>query len=262
MPGTALRHFDEDLARARELVRLASGLPHGTPQQRLARDDVLRSAWMFAAGAADAYFCDAYADVVAALLITKTREPHVNLPTQVDDLKVPASTILDHRPVRDNWKWRMAARALIEKQNILSLAAVQTHFNQYCRPGHKLFSDVIDAWASDRQATARVFGMTNATYRAAVANRGAARDQARRSAKAALLRRFDEGIFQRRHDCIHNCDRPHTRPQLLEGPGTVRNAIVDIEFVVRRFDTHITQELRQFMIALRFSLTGISQVGY
>ena len=44
MPTTALRHFRQDIARARELVALAGRQPAVTPAERLARDDVLRSA--------------------------------------------------------------------------------------------------------------------------------------------------------------------------------------------------------------------------
>ena len=66
MPTTALAHFGEDVARARAIVAHADPLPAATPAEQMLRSDLLRSAWMFSVGALDAYFCDAYTDIVAA----------------------------------------------------------------------------------------------------------------------------------------------------------------------------------------------------
>ncbi len=55
-------------------------LPVATPEQQMLRSDILRSSWMFAVGALDAYFCDAYTDIVAATIIAKSRQPNVTLP--------------------------------------------------------------------------------------------------------------------------------------------------------------------------------------
>lgn len=63
MPATALQHFQEDIGRARAIVSHADPLPRGTPAEQLLRADLLRSAWMFAVGALDAFFCDAYPDL-------------------------------------------------------------------------------------------------------------------------------------------------------------------------------------------------------
>jgi hypothetical protein len=62
-----LNHFHQDIARARAIVAHTHPLPHATAPEELLRFDLLRSAWMFAAGALDAYFCDPYTDLVAAL---------------------------------------------------------------------------------------------------------------------------------------------------------------------------------------------------
>ena len=80
MPATALQHFQDDVARARAIIAHAEPLPRGAAGQQLLRSDLLRSAWMFAVGAVDAYFCDAYTDVVAATIISKSRQPEVKLP--------------------------------------------------------------------------------------------------------------------------------------------------------------------------------------
>jgi len=234
-------------------------MPTGNAGAILLREDVLRAGWMFAAGAMDAYFCDAYADIVAAVLLCKSREQAVALPSHIDDLQVPVSTVLDSRPQRDNWKWRMASRALIERQNILSLGAVQQHFNKFCRRHHRLFGDVLDFWATRHDATARVFGVTPAQYSAMA---GAALHTQRQDSLEAMEQRFNDVIFQRRHDCIHNCDRPKVTPQRLRRPGTVSNVIRDAEFLVTRFEDHITSEVRHFLSGLGFSNAAIAQVGY
>jgi hypothetical protein len=80
MPTTAITHFREDVARARAIVLHADPLAATTPEQHLLRSDLLRSAWMFAVGALDAYFCDAYTDIVAATIISKSRHPAMALP--------------------------------------------------------------------------------------------------------------------------------------------------------------------------------------
>ena len=63
MPATALQHFREDIARAKAIVSHAAPLPLSTGGEKLLRSDLLPSAWMFAVGALDAYFCDAYTDI-------------------------------------------------------------------------------------------------------------------------------------------------------------------------------------------------------
>ncbi|MCB2141391.1 hypothetical protein KQH29_00445 [bacterium] len=259
MPQTALRHFNEDIGRARAMVAHATPLPTGNDAEVLLREDILRSAWMFSVGAMDAYFCDAYADIIAATMLCKSREPTVPLPGHVDDLRVPVSTVLEVRPQRENWKWRMAARSLIERQNILSLGSVQQHFNKFCRNGHRFFGDVIDSWATRYDATARVFGTTPTVY---ASTTGAARKSQRQDSLEAMKQRFDEVIFQRRHDCIHNCDRPKVAPQRLRLPGTVGNVIRDTEFLVSRFDDHLGAEAHHFLSGLGFSNATIAQVGY
>jgi hypothetical protein len=71
VPKTALQHFQEDIGRARAIVGHAVDAPQGDAAARLLRSDLLRSAWMFAVGALDAYFCDAYTDLIAATAISK-----------------------------------------------------------------------------------------------------------------------------------------------------------------------------------------------
>ena len=60
MLTTALNQFNQDVARARAIVAHADPLPRTNAAEQMLRSDLLRSAWMFAVGAMDAYFCDAY----------------------------------------------------------------------------------------------------------------------------------------------------------------------------------------------------------
>ena len=80
MPDTALQHFNEDIARARAILSHADSQPHANSAEQLLRSDPLRSAWMFAVGAMDAYFCGAHTDVVAATASSKSRHPATTLP--------------------------------------------------------------------------------------------------------------------------------------------------------------------------------------
>src|SRR5581483_10054874 len=101
VPATALKHFTEDIGRARAILTHADPPPTGYPAERLLRSDLLRSAWMFAIGALDAYFCDAYTDIVAATVSSKSRQDTINLkntitlPEFVYDIKFPIRAILE-----------------------------------------------------------------------------------------------------------------------------------------------------------------------
>ena len=87
--GTAKTHFDEDTQRAKQLVEHANGLSAGC-----VKDDICRSAWMLVVGASDAYFCDAYADLIARTLRAKDKEPAIELPERLGNLQVPVTAVI------------------------------------------------------------------------------------------------------------------------------------------------------------------------
>ena len=68
----------------------------------------------------------------------------------------------------------------------------------------------------------------------------AGKNAARRQAKTHFQERYGD-LFQRRHDCIHNCDRPRMSPQPIDKRGTLLNVIQDVEFFVNRCDEHIAR---------------------
>ena len=95
MPATALRHFREDIARAMVMVAHADPLPRGNSERAgHLRLDLLCGAWMFAVGSLDAYFCDAYTDLIAATVSSKSRQPTIVLPEFFYDIKFPIRAIL------------------------------------------------------------------------------------------------------------------------------------------------------------------------
>lgn len=104
----------------------------------------------------------------------------------------------------------------------------------------------------------RLFGVAPARY-------VAMSDSDKHSAREAAIDQFEERfrtIFQRRHDCIHNCDRPRVSPQPLDKSGTVLKVIQDVEFLVSRCDDHIHSEFREFLLGVGCSMATITQVGY
>jgi hypothetical protein len=258
MPTTAFQHFQDDLSRARAIVVLADPLPQGSALERRVRSDLLRSAWMFAVGALDAYFCDAYTDVVAASIISKSRHPVMTLPDFFYNIRFPVRAILEPYAVNINWRWRMAARKMMERETVLSLSTVQSLFNKFFRDAHKFFGDLLDNWIVHPEATKRMFGITGLAYSAlSPANK----DAARRDAQREMQDRYAD-IFQRRHDCIHNCDRPKVSPQPLGVSKTVLNVIEDVEFLVARCNEHINSEFRQFLLDNHCPAAVVAQAGY
>lgn len=117
MPTTALQHFLQDIARAGAIVAHADRLPIATPTQQLLRSDLLRSGWMFAVGALDAYFCDAYTDVVAATITSKSRQNSITLPAWLYEIKFPIAAIVEEYTY-SNWRWRMAGTVVKVIQDV------------------------------------------------------------------------------------------------------------------------------------------------
>ena len=160
----ALQHFNEDAARARVLIAHAESLPRHNPADELLRSDILRSAWMFAVGALDAYFSDAYTDVVAATIISKSRFNGMVLPEFFYDIRFPVRAVLETYAVNMNWRWRMAVRRMMDRENVLKLETIQKLFNKFFRRGQRFFGDVLDSWVIHQDAKKRLFGITSRAY--------------------------------------------------------------------------------------------------
>jgi hypothetical protein len=246
---TARQHFDEDIDRARNLVTHANSITEDT-----LRGDILRSAWMMAVGACDAYFSDAYGDLISRALRAKDLQQQIEIPERLGNLRIPAIAVI--RQATDGWRWRMAARELIEDENVLSTDKIRSLFKQFCSEGNKpLNQESIESWILHRDSRRRLFGITSSEYRR-LNNRDKA--DARKKAVDQCLQRF-AAIFQRRHDCIHNCDRPKAAIQEISD-GMVRKAIQDIDFLVRRCHDLLAQQFPEYLLRIGFSRQTRNQV--
>lgn len=247
MLNTALAHFNDDTNRARALRTHAVGIAAG-----VLRDDILRA--VVAVGACDAYFSDAYADLVSRAIRAKELQPAVQIPDRLNNLMVPVTAVL--RQANGGWRWRMAARALMEDQNVLSLAKIRELFNHFFRKTHKLLNhSTISAWITHREAKVRLFGVSATQFRAT--------PQAQQGKICAdAFEQFEEHfetVFQRRHDCIHNCDRPRIALQPITEID-VRKRIEDVEFLVRRCHDAFLAEFPLYLQGLGFSGATRAQV--
>lgn len=257
MPATALQHFREDIARAAAIANHAEELPRTSAAEQLLVSDLLRTAWVIGVGALDAYFCDAYTDIVAATASSKSRQPDIHLPEWVYEIKLPLRAVLEDYG-NANWRWRMAARKMMDRENVLSLSAIQTLFNKFFRKGHKFFRDLLDGWICRPDSKIRLFGISKIDYEAMT-------DSEKHSARENANEQFEDrfrAIFQRRHDCVHNCDRPRRSPQPLDKSHVVLKVIADISFLVYRCEEHFVGEFRQFLSDVGCSATTIAQAGY
>lgn len=247
---TAMNHFTEDIARARGLLGHAELQAEG-----MVKDDILRASWMMGVGACDAYFSDAYADLVAKAIQAKEIEPGIEMPDRLNNLKLPVTALL--RQANGGWRWRMAARELIEEENVLSLGKIQQLFNHFFRRGRKLLvADSIEPWITHRESKQRMFGIAATDYRKLNPSQ---KGKARKDALDKVKERYDM-IFQRRHDCIHNCDRPKISPLLIR-ETSAKKSVEDVEFLVNRCHEAIKSEFPIYLTNLGFSAATRNRVG-
>lgn len=251
---TPMRHFGEDIERARQLVAHAEPLP-----ESVVRSDIMRAAWMMGVGAADAYFCDAYADLIARTLRAKQGEPNIDIPDRLLNLKVPVVTVIRDAP-NENWRWRMVARALIEDETVLSISKIKKLFNHFFHSTRKLFSSPeFDRWVLHRDWQQRLFGINKTAYRRLT---GRALTTGRTNASNHFGNRF-EYVFKRRHDCIHNCDRPRSAIDTthVQSADYVRKVLFDIEFLATRCHEEFVSEFPIYLTDLGFNAVTRNRVG-
>ena len=239
---TAKLHFDDDIRRAEAIRTFGRTAPNDE-----VKFDCFRSSLMFGVGAADAFFSDAYADLISRTLQAKDIQADVDLPDRLQNLKLPVIAILRDRA--DGWRWRMAARELIEDETVLSVSKVKKLFNHFCATSRKICAaDTIGDWIDGPHSRQRLFGITRQNYRALAPNLVGTQ-------KTKSVKKFENRmntIFQRRHDCIHNCDRPK---QAVQGISRtfVEKATLDLVFFVERFDEHLREEYPKYLRNLGFS---------
>ncbi|MBV7299300.1 HEPN domain-containing protein [Enterovibrio paralichthyis] len=252
MPKTALSHFSQDIQRSRELKSHADSLSDST-----LKDDIYRASWMMAIGALDAYFCDAFADVLSKILNAKNFDNAIRLNDKIKSLKLPISSLLQAHTTNSNWKWRNAARELIEKDNVLSLVKIKDLFNHIMDDSNKILGKpMMEDWLLNKSAKHRLMGITATDYRK-LSNPD--KEKKKKAMVEKLSSRYAV-LIQRRHDCIHNCDRPKVSLTKISS-SEVSKVIEDVEFLVHLLDSHIDKNLRRHLLSIGCSKTLVRRVN-
>jgi hypothetical protein len=121
---------------------------------------------MLTVGTLDAYYCDAFADILATILLAKSNQSNIRLNDKINSLSLPICTLLSTQNQRSNWKWRMAARGLVEKDNVLSIKKIKDLFKHIMDDKNKILSpDMGEYWLLNKGAKQRLTGITAANYR-------------------------------------------------------------------------------------------------
>lgn len=240
---TAYSRFQEDISRAKKLVEHARLSASGS-----VKDDILRAAWMTGVGESDAYFCEAYIDLVTRTLRAKDKEPAIELPKRLGDLRVPVTAVIREA---EGWRWRMAAREMMERESVLSINQIKDLFNHFFRNQTKILRpDTIEPWIVHRQSKQRLWGISKKQYLALPDA------SAKRAARSQAMDKFNSRmaeIFQRRHDCIHTCDRPRQAVQQTSLVSTEKS-VADIEFLVTRCHEEFKTEFLEYLKDCGFSV--------
>lgn len=228
MPATARSHFDDDISRAWAMHALAAA---SEPTNRPLALDLGRVAVAFGVGALDAYLCDAFTDTLARCLKSCRRSGHG--PSHAyGRLALPIGPLMTDYAVRNNWGLRMASRALMERDNMLQLSRLKDLFNPALPTGHKLWNDVAQDFVDlDRKHLAGIRKSPHAALK------GRAKADAPRQVSSAVLKRLGE-IVQRRHDIVHNCDRPKTAKQSIT-LSMAKKMLTDVEDFITILDDHL-----------------------
>jgi hypothetical protein len=233
MPVTARKHFDQDMIRA-EALRLLAELE--TPGDAAKGADLARSSVVFAVGALDAYLCDAFVDVLS-LTMKSCRKDKKALPSGYAKVLLPAGPLFHSKYTqRHNWALRMAARKMMEKDNLLQLSRLEDLFNPALAKGHKLWLEMIDSYIALKRPR-----LTWHVPSDLAVLKGTALDKAKKKAKTTLIQRVGS-IIQRRHDIAHNCDRPKVAYQSMT-PAIAKKMLGDVEAFVDVLDRHLDAHL-------------------
>lgn len=228
MPATPRSHFDDDISRAWALHANAVSAEPGDGPLAL---DIGRVAVAFGVGALDAYLCDAFTDTLARCLKSCRQNGH-GPPSGYSKLELPIGPLMTDYAVRHNWGLRMAARALMERDNLLRLSRLKDLLNPALPERHKLWSDLAQDFVDlDRK---RLTGFRKSSYAGLT---GRAKGKGPGQVSASVLERMG-GIVQRRHDIVHNCDRPRTAKQRISLPKA-KKMLVDVEDFAAILDNHL-----------------------
>jgi hypothetical protein len=129
-------------------------------------------------------------------------------------------------------------------------------FNHFFDDTRKLLNKAtIGPWISHASARQRVFGISRVAY-TALAN--PSKPMARETALKQMEAHYEE-LFQRRHDCIHNCDRPRTAIQPIT-QTSAEKTVEDVTFLVERCLESLRSEFPLYLQARGFNGVTRNQV--
>lgn len=207
-------------------------------ETRLA-NDVRLSAVAMSVGAMDAYFCDAYVDCFTSVLRAYANgEWEEGWPNGYLKQELPAEQALDAlrqsstRSDRPLWALRMAARNIMEKNNMLSIGRIKSQFNPILPDSQKLWQRFVD------KLIAYDYKRFTGIYKSELDKlSGQELGKARKKAINHFKQRVGNTI-QKRHDWIHNCGRPKVAIKDLTHQQALER-IREVGILVREFDVHI-----------------------
>lgn len=236
MPTTARVHFNEDISRAKELLRSTyTKLPFDfSDEVRVLQRDMRLASVAMAVGAMDAYFCDKYVDcITSALQVYNNNEWPGNFPADYAKISLPAGVVLKaSRKRKITWGIRKAARKIMEKESMYSISRIQDCFNPILHKEAKLWDAKIEDFI--RLNRKRFTGISLSEYNSLTRDK---RTKAKKDAVRHLIKRLGATV-QIRHDWIHNCGRPKlVITDLTSEQARVR--IWEIETLVTQIDDHI-----------------------
>ena len=233
MPTTAKNHFDEDIGRAFALQTRAQAIQGGGDATQLP-EDIRGAAVALAVGAMDAYFCDKFVDCLTKALQSYSEGTwNGPFPSAFRQQLLPAGEVLDaSRTHRPKWGIRMAAKAVMERDNMYSLSRLDDVFNGILPIGQKLWLGILPQLAA--------LGRRRFT-RFTAADLAALHGQPLHNAQKALISSVKARIgltVQFRHDWIHNCARPKGAIANYTN-GEARAAMNEIKSLVDIFEAHV-----------------------
>jgi hypothetical protein len=187
-----------------------------------------------AVGALDAYLCDAFVDCFTSVLKAYAAGKwQGDLPAAYANEKLPAGVVLDNsRQDRPRWALRMAARSIMERDNMLSLSRIPEKINGILPARQKLWVNLAEklTYIGSKR-------FTKWTHTELDKMHGQARANATKQIIAQVNRRIGDTI-QIRHDWAHNCGRPKTAI-LRMTYGQARSRLIEIGWFVFILNSHI-----------------------
>lgn len=231
MPQTARKHFEDDFQRVESIFKHGCELiSNGV---RPTGEDLLRHSVAMAVGALDAYLCDAYIDTLTRTLRAYRKGTLPRLPAAYAKTLLPAGPLLArHYQVRHGWTLRMAARQAMEKDNLLRVGRLKDLFNPALAPGQKLWLDLLPIYLALGRRR-----LTKHLQAEIAGARPADRPELRKTSASTILIRVGS-IVQRRHDIVHNCDRPKNAIQDMRR-NSAKGMLNDLSGFIRILDDHL-----------------------